>query len=57
MKERETRFAVSSHNLRRVDFQEFLFFSLLQLNRLQLTVVCCNRRGVNTTPHNVVFSH
>ena len=30
------------HNLRRVDFQEL--FSLLQLDRSQLTVVCCNRR-------------
>ena len=32
------------------------FFSLLQLDRLQLTVVCCNRReGVNTTPHTSYF--
>ena len=35
-------------NLRRVDFQDFL--GLLQLDRLQLTVVCCNRREV-WTPH------
>ena len=36
-------FAVFRQNLRRVDFQDFI---LLQLDRIQLTVVCCNRWGV-----------
>ena len=46
--------AVFSQNLRRVDFQDIL--GLLQLDRLQLTVVCCNRRmSVNTTPHTSYF--
>ena len=46
--------AVFSQNLRRVDFQDFL--GLLQLDRLQLTVVCCNRRVcVNTTPYTSNF--
>ena len=47
-------FAVFRQNLRRVDFQDFV---LLQLNRLQLTVVCCNRQGcVKTTPHKSIFA-
>ena len=48
--------AAFSQNLRRVDFQDF--FSLLQLGRLQLTVVCCNRRVV-WTPHFIrrIFSY
>ena len=36
-------------------FQDFLF--LLQLDRLQLTAVCCNRwEGVKTTPQKDPFS-
>ena len=46
--------AVFSQNLRRVDFQDF--FCLLQFDRLQLTVVCCNRRGVKTTPQKTIFA-
>ena len=39
---REPLFTVFRQNLRRVDFQDFI----LQLDRLQLTVDCCNRWGV-----------
>ena len=41
---RDPLFAVFGQNLRRVNFQDFLI--LLQLDRLQLTEVCCNRREV-----------
>ena len=51
-------FAVFGSNLRRTTFTNlFLFFSmLLQLDRLQLTAFCCNRRkGVKTTPQKTRF--
>ena len=47
--------AVFSQNLRRVDFEDV--FGLLQLDRLQLTVVCCNRQGCeHHTSHRPFFT-
>ena len=44
----------SVERLSRICF--FLFSVLLQLDRLQLTAVCCNRRsGVKTTPQKTRF--
>ena len=54
----ETRCAVSSHNPQTCRLARF--FCLLQLGRLQLTVVCCDRRRVSTphfTSHFLTFSH
>ena len=44
-------------NLRRTNFTNLfsLFSILLQLDRLQLTAVCCNRRGCKTTPQKTRF--